>query len=88
MLSLDSSRATQAHSQSCPQATPLLSWLCAQTRVLLKDELPPQSEVKCTLEQVSIRDVCVYCCSSFASFLTSLLVSPSEKSTQFFSIFH
>uniref|UniRef100_A0A8C4THF9 Formin 1 n=1 Tax=Erpetoichthys calabaricus TaxID=27687 RepID=A0A8C4THF9_ERPCA len=53
--SLGSGWATQGHSQSCPEATPLISCVL-RVVVLLKDEPSPQSEVKSALEQVFIQD--------------------------------
>ena len=51
--------ATQGHSETCPEATPVLCWLCVV--VLLEGEPSPQSELLSALEQVFIKDLSVLC---------------------------
>ena len=48
--------AIQGHSETCPEATSELSWLCASGRCP-----SPQSESLSALEQVFIKDLSVFC---------------------------
>ena len=51
--------ATHGHSETCPKATPKLSWL--KVVVLVEGDHFPLSEVLSALEQVFIKDLSVLC---------------------------
>lgn len=54
---LDFGYATQEHSETCPEATPALSWLYTSGHAeMLKGEPSPQSEIVFILEQVFLKD--------------------------------
>ena len=68
--------ATQGHSETCPEATPVLSWLCAYGCCPVLGEPSPQSKVLSALEQVFIS--LYFALFIFPSILTSLPVPTAE----------
>lgn len=63
--------ATQGHPQSCPEATPLISWLCAQGRYSCWEmNRRPSCRSRAALEQVFIQGVSCIAAFLFLSILT------------------